>query len=193
MRRSNAAPSPSPPDAGQLRAAATAHLARYAATEASLSRVLHRKLDRWLATADKDTAQTEMAAARTAIEDIVRQLAASGAVNDAQFAEARARSLIRAGRSRRAVSAHLAARGVAPDLAAAALPAEEGHELAAALIHARKRRLGPWRKQPATPENQRREMGSFARAGFSGAIATTALRLDPEEADALIAAFRAAL
>jgi regulatory protein len=193
MRRTPAAPSRLPPDAGQLRAAALAHLARFAATETSLTRVLARKLDRWLATApvDKEKAQTEIAAAREAIAEIVRQLVASGAVNDAQFAESRARSLIRAGRSRRAVGAHLAARGVAADLAAAALPADENHELAAALIHARKRRLGPWRKQAATPEILRRELGSLARAGFSGSIASAALRFAPEEADALIAAFRA--
>jgi regulatory protein len=178
-----------------LRASALAHLARFAATEASLTRVLLRKVDRWLAVAgvEKDQAAAELAAARRDIADIVRQLVASGAVNDAQFAEARARSLIRSGRSRRAVSAHLAARGVAADLAAAAMPADEGHELAAALIHARKRRLGPWRRQAATPEQLRRELGSLARAGFSGSVAATALRLPPEEADALIAAFRAAL
>ncbi len=170
-----------------------AHLARFAATETSLTRILHRKLDRWAATADREHAPPELAAARMAVAEIVRQLVASGAVNDAQFAEIRARSLIRSGRSRRAVSAHLAARGVAPELAAAALPADEGHELAAALIHARKRRLGPWRTQPATPETLRRELGSLARAGFSGAIATAAQRLGAEEADALIAAFRATL
>jgi regulatory protein len=193
MRRRHAAPSPAPPESGQLRAAALAHLARFAATEASLTRVLHRKLDRWLASSghDKESAQAEIAGARKAVADIVRQLVASGAVNDAQFADSRARSLIRAGRSRRAVGAHLAARGVAAELAAAALPADENHELAAALIHARKRRLGPWRKQPATPEILRRELGSLARAGFPGAIASAALRYAPEEADALIAAFRA--
>jgi regulatory protein len=172
-----------------------AYLARFAATEASLTRVLLRKLDRWLAgtAVEKDQAEAEIAAARTAIADIVRQLVASGAVNDAQFAEARARALLRSGRSRRAVSAHLAARGVAPDLAASAVPADEGRELAAALIHARKRRLGPWRKQAATPEHIRRELGSLARAGFSGSIAAASLRLSLDEADALIAAFRAEL
>jgi regulatory protein len=82
---------------------------------------------------------------------------------------------------------------VAQDVAAASLPRDEGHELAAALIHARKRRLGPWRKVAPSPEALRRELGSLARAGFPRGIASAALRYGPEEAEALIAAFRAAL
>jgi hypothetical protein len=43
------------------------------------------------------------------------------------------------------------------------------------------------------PENVRRELGSLARAGFPHSVAAKALRLDREEAEALISAFRAAL
>jgi regulatory protein len=191
MARQRPPQSPTPPDAQQLRAAALAHLARFAATEASLTRVLLRKIERWQA--GSAGAAEAGAAARASVAGIVRELAAAGAVSDESFAQARARSLIRAGRSRRAVRAHLASRGVAQAVAAASLPEDERHELAAALIHARKRRLGPWRKVAASPEEFRRELGSLARAGFPQPIASAALRFTPEEAEALISAIRATL
>ncbi len=191
MARQRAPHSPSPPDAQQLRAIALAHLARFAATEASLTRVLLRKIDRWQVGA-ADAAEAA-AAARASVAGIVRDLAAAGAVSDENFAQARARSLIRAGRSRRAVRAHLASRGVAQAVVAASLPEDERHELAAALIHARKRRLGPWRRGAFSPEDFRRELGSLARAGFPQPVAAAALRFTPEDAEALIAELRATL
>lgn len=132
-------------------------------------------------------------AARASVAGIVRDLAAAGAVCDESFAQTRVRALIRAGRSRRAVRAHLASRGVAQALVAASFPDDERHELAAALIHARKRRLGPWRRGATSPEENRRELGSLARAGFPQPVAAAALRYTLEEAEALIADIRATL
>jgi regulatory protein len=184
-----------PPNTIELRGAALAHLARFSATESSLARILLRKVDRWQACTGVDPERAAQLAdvARASVASIVKQLAASGAVSDAQFAETRARAMVRSGRSRRAAGAYLLARGVAPELAKAALPDDAAQELAAALIHARKRRLGPWRQDEALPEKLRRELGSLARAGFSHSVAARALRLDRDEAEALISAFRAAL
>ena len=64
-------------------------------------------------------------------------------MDDAAFAASRARSLGRAGRSRRAIAAHLAARGVAGDDARAALPDTQEAELAAALALAKQMLNGP--------------------------------------------------
>jgi len=183
------------PDATTLRAAALAHLARFAATQAGLTRVLERKVANW---AHKSAEPPERIAAtaaqaRACIPEIVRRLAESGAVSDAVFAQTRARALARSGRSRRAIGAHLAARGVPATLAAEALPADPSLDFVAALIHARKRRLGPWRKQEASPESLRRELGSLARAGFAHEVATRALRSGLDEAEDAINAFRAAL
>lgn len=184
-----------PPDAGSLRAAALAHLARFAATEAGLTQVLTRRIESWArkAEADADIRDAAVQYAHACIAPIVAQLVASGAVSDSAFAESRARALARAGRSRRAIGAHLATRGVAAALAAGAVPADPGQEFAAALIHARKRRLGPWRKAAASPESLRREMGSFARAGFAHSVAVQVIQSGLEEAETAIAAFRAAL
>jgi regulatory protein len=187
--------SPRRPDVTTLRAAALAHLARFATTEAGLTRVLERKVQSWARTCTDDPEGVAATAAesRSWIKEIVRRLAESGAVSDAVFANTRAQALARAGRSRRAIGAHLATRGVPAPLAAAALPENPSYDVIAALIHARKRRLGPWRRLDASPEVLRRELGSLARAGFAHDIASRALRTDRETAEAAIDAFRAAL
>jgi len=167
------------------------HLARYGTTRAGLLRVLDRRIARW---ATLTSAGHEAAAqARQTARQLVARLVESGAVNDQVFAESRARSLLRAGKSGRAIGAHLAAKGVAAALAADAVPDTADGELAAAAIHARKRRLGPWRRAAPAPELTRKELGSLARAGFSHDIARRVLALSADEAEALIRAFRAAL
>ena len=172
------------PDRAALHEAALQHLARFAATEAGLVRVLDRRIARWAraAGAEPEAATASYAAAR----EVARALAGSGAVDDAAFAEARARRLLRAGRSRRAVSAHLLAKGVDAETAQRALPEAEA-ELAAAVAHARRRRLGPFRAVEADAAARQRELAALGRAGFPRDIAERALRLDPEEAEAVLA------
>jgi regulatory protein len=178
------------PDAAGLHDAALAYLARYAATEATLCRVLERRVARWAraaAATDPDAAATQAAMARLMVRDVVARLVAAGAVNDAAFAEARARSLVRAGRSRRAAAAHLAAKGVDPATARTALADDDTTELAAALVLARKRRIGPFRLGEAVDEvGRRREFGMLARAGFPQDVARRALTMDADEAETLV-------
>jgi regulatory protein len=175
-----------------LHDAALAYLARYAATEAGLRRVLERRVDRWKRLAqqnglDAEAIAAQAAAARHAVGEVVARLVAAGAVNDAAYAESRARTLVRAGRSRRAISAYLAAKGVDPETTATAMLSPEENELAAALVLARKRRIGPFR-QGQTPDDagRRRELGVLARAGFSRSVAQQALAVDPDQAEALV-------
>jgi len=130
------------------------------------------------------------AGARHAAREVVAKLVASGVIDDAAFATARARRLNRAGRSRRAVTAHLLARGVDRDLAGEALPDDPEAELAAALAFARRRRVGPFRTGEADADLRRREAGMLARAGFGQEIATRALRMDPDEAEAAVLRLR---
>jgi regulatory protein len=182
---------PPEPTEAALREAALAYLARYTATRAGLLRVLDRKIARWAASDEGDSHRA--ADARAAARRVVARLAESGAVSDAAFAQSRGRSLQRAGKSARAIGAHLAARGVSKDLANDSVPADPERELAAAAIHARRRRLGPFRTAAETPELRRRELSSMARAGFAHQVASHALHMSREEAEALIATFRASL
>lgn len=180
--------SSSAPDRAALHDAALAYLARYATTEAGLRRVLERRIDRW-ARAARGSDDAVAAAKRAAVE-IAARLAAAGAVSNNAFAESRARSLARAGRSRRAIAATLVAKGVDAETARRALPSEES-ELASALALTRRRRIGPFRagETPDAAERQR-ELGMLARAGFPEKVARRALAMPTEEATALVDALR---
>ena len=185
-RRRVRPPSPRPPDRATLQAAALRHLARFAATEAGLVRVLDRRILRWLR--DSGAAPEAAAYARRHARAIARALVDAGAIDDAAFAAARARRLMRAGRSRRAASAHLAAKGVGPDTAGAALPDAEA-EFLAAVAFARRRRLGPFRAADDPADDaakRRRELAALARAGFPRDTAERLLRLEPAEAADLL-------
>lgn len=177
------------PTEASLHEAALAHLSRYAASRAALIRALDRRCQRWAREAGTDDAAAALPVLRQAVRDVVARLAAAGAVDDAAFAASRARSLGRTGRSRRAIAAHLAARGVAGDDARAALPDDPEAELASALALARRRRLGPFR-DPDTAVDLRRELGVLARAGFAQDIAARALHTDTGTAEALVARLR---
>lgn len=183
------------PGAAELHEAALDYLARYSATEAGLRRVLERRIDRWARRAEPEfgaeTVGVLTVTARAAAREVVARLVAAGAVNDLAYAESRARSLARAGRSRRAAAAHLAAKGVDPAVAQSVLPADADTELAAALVLARKRRIGPFRRDAVPDEaGRRRELGVLARAGFAQDVARQALGMEPDAAEALVTAFR---
>ena len=78
--------------------------------------------------------------------------------------------------------------------ARAAIPEDPEGELAAALLLARRRRLGPFRAAPlpaGDPAATRREQGVLARAGFPEPIVRRALACPRAEAEARIAALRA--
>lgn len=188
------------PDRSRLHDAALTHLSRFAVTEAGLVRVLDRRIDRWVRRAALEGMDTDAAAlSRRAAREVAAALVQSGVVDDQAFADARARRLTRAGRSRRAVQAHLAAKGVAAPLVQAALPDEDA-ELSAALAYACRRRLGPFRIASAEPgpddpdapdlDRMRRELGAMARAGFPQPVAQQALRMDPDAAAAMVIALK---
>ena len=175
-----------------LREAALTYLGRFSTTETGLLRVLDRRIERWLrrAAAERgEEAAQEAAASRREARAVVSDLAALGVVNDRAYAEARAYSLARSGRSRRAVATSLGAKGVARDLAAAVLPSPE-QELAQALAFARRRRFGPFRAGEPTPERNRRELASLARAGFPPGVARRAIQTPLDEAEAIVNALR---
>ncbi len=179
---------PSTPPTLDLHQAALDYLARYASTEAGLRRVLLRRIDRWArAQPDPDAAEPALRAARAAVDGVVRRLAEAGAVSDATFAETRVRSLVRSGRSTRAIQMRLVAKGVAPDMARSASVADAETELAAALVLARKRRIGPYRTaDEPDPAVRMKELALLARAGFTRETAEQALATDREDAEARI-------
>lgn len=190
---------PAPTEA-RLHEAALNHLARFAATEAGLARVLARRVARWAQRAAAEGMAPEaiapvVAAGRAAAVAVARRMAASGTVDDAAFAAARARRLSRAGRSRRAIAAHLAAKGVGGETASGTIEEAGTDEVTAALAHLRRRRQGPFDRAPpeeaeAARAARLKAMGSLARAGFPREVAEAALDTDPAEAEARLIAAR---
>ena len=179
---------PPKPDRGALHDAALRHLARYATTQAGLLRVLARQIDRW---ARATQAEVESVAPLLALAQAeVAALAAAGLVDDAVFAASRARSLTRAGRSRRAVAAHLSQRGVDAETVHTAIPDDAEAELAAALLVVRKRRVGPFATGDMDAAARHKALGTLARAGFSQDTARRALAMDRAEAEERIIRLR---
>ena len=186
-------PIPAVPTPASLYEAALNYLARFAATEAGLRAVLGRRIDRWASatTDDREAVAGTAASLKQDARAITARLVASGLVNDAAYAQSRAAGLLRSGRSRRAATARLVAKGVDGDLVKAALPDDPDAELDAALVLARKRRIGPFRRGDAPdPAGKRRELAMLARAGFPQPVAARALAMGAEEAEGRIIAFR---
>lgn len=169
----------------------THYLARYASTRARLAAVLRRFSRRKLAEADP-------AEIEAAIETVIGQAEKQGWLDEAAFAGQKVRAGRLAGRSGRALQSKLYQTGLPADTIEAAL-AEQAEtqtdaELAAALIFARKRRIGPYARQRASPpdspdqQQRQRDMGRLARAGFSQQICRTVLEItDPDRAEQRLA------
>lgn len=177
------------PDEASLREAALKHLAKYATTQAGLRRVLDRRIDRWVREQPEPVDPESIADARQTVRTVVARLAEAGAVDDGAFAAARTARLGRTGHSRRAIAAHLAAKGVDAETARAASVVNDAQELAAAVTLAFRRRIGPFRAA-GSPEDHRRELGVLARAGFPQPMAEQALGTSREEAEKVIRELR---
>lgn len=164
------------------------YLQRFAASEASLRRVLENRLRRAAMRipefAHDGALQNKL---RFEIENIIAQHKKTGVINDVQFAETKVHSLRRQGRSRRMIEQKLAAKGLKRSVIVTALeehaedtPPEEV-EFKAALALAKKRRFGPFRQKPADEDRRRKEFAALARAGFSSAIAKRVLQCEAPE------------
>ena len=144
------------------------YLARYASSAENLRRVLTRRAHR--------RAPEAVPEAAALINALVVRYQDSGLLDDAAYASARVQSLHRRGESMRAMRARLAAKGVPAAVVADAVSGlgagSTDPDLEAACAFARRRRLGPFRRSAA---DHARELGSFARAGFSRRVAEAVL------------------
>ena len=163
-----------------LEAAALHYLERYASSAENLRRVLMRRIDR-AARAEV----IERSEGRARVDAIVERLLARRLLDDAAYAEGRARSLSRAGRSRASIARTLAVKGVGRDEVDAALEtlAESGEtDLAAAIRFARKRRLGPYRLAKDRAARRDRDLAALGRAGFAYDVARRVVDAETPEA-----------
>jgi regulatory protein len=183
------------PTRASLHEAALSYLARGAASADSVVKTLQRRIGNWARRAtragrDAETVALDAAKARELIPEIVGRLGEVGLVNDTAFAETRAKRMSSAGRSRRAISAHLAQKGIDAATVREAVPHDASAELAAAIAFARKRRLGPFAREADAGESrdakraaERKALGTMARAGFDFGVCERVLRMDRDDAD----------
>ncbi len=162
-----------PASAEALEAAALRHLERYASSTAHLRRLLDARLRRLAARGRT----IDLQAGAAAIERVLAKLQRLGLLDDRDYAEVRARALRRRGASSRAIRAELRAKGIAADLIAQTLEKERrsvggDSELRAAVAFARRRGLGPFRRDPGQrAERRARDLAAMGRKGFDQEIA----------------------
>ena len=164
------------------------YLGRYTSSRQRLREVLQRfarrKLDHF-----------EPAEISRAINAVITDCVRLGYVDDAAFAMTRARSKRRGGRSALAIRRSLAEHQIDDTLVDAALDAADetlaDGELAAALRHAVRRRIGPYARVEPDDATRQRHLASLARAGFSFDIARQVMACeDADAADALADSLR---
>ncbi|MCH8685230.1 regulatory protein RecX [Pedomonas mirosovicensis] len=177
--------SQAPLNTARLKDLALHYVSRYATTRHKLATYLRRKVREkgWETGADVDISMTdegEASAAEAAINETLDYVARLGAVDDAAFAEGRARALTRRGmgahRIRQALSGAGIERGVADEAIA------ETDALEAAIAFLRRRRWGPFGEgAPHDPDARRKAFAAMMRAGHPPDLAGKLLRLVSEE------------
>lgn len=163
------------------------YLQRFATTERNLRDVLDRKVRRRLPESDSDELYEQ---AKEWIEDIVQKTVQQNLVNDRQFAEARAASLIRSGNSKMKISQKLQAKGVTPDIVEEVIQGlseqYEDMDFLAAVKYVRKRRFGAFSNRHDGRDIVEKELASMCRAGFSYTLANRILKMPHEELEELL-------
>jgi regulatory protein len=162
-----------------LENAALYYLQRYATSAENLRRVLMRKIDRSCAF-HKAPADEFI----PYVDELLARYLRSGLLNDKGFAEAKAATLRRQGKSRRAIQAKLQGKGLSAEDIAGAIEKAGGSdedELHAALAFVRRKKLGPHRQKPLRDaKDAQKEMAALGRAGFSYETARLALKYEGE-------------
>ncbi|WP_265563974.1 regulatory protein RecX [Sphingomicrobium arenosum] len=164
---------PRPPlDSAQMEALALRYVERFATTRAKLATYLRRKL--------RERGWAGEGAASEAVSALAERFAARGYVNDALYAEMKARDLTARGYGARRVDQALYGAGVGEgDRDGAKAIAAEG-AVDAALKFAARRRLGPFARESSDdPRVEQRALAAFQRAGHGFSLARAILALDP--------------
>ncbi len=176
-RTSRIRPQPAPLDPARLNALALAYVARFATSAGKLEAYLLRKLKGptgagWQRQDTGDDAEApeepeadiDPAVLRREVTDLVARFVAAGYVDDQAFAAARSGGLQRRGYGRRHIAQTLGQAGIAGEIVAAALPGKSAGRQAALML-ARKRRLGPFGAAAVERGDREKQIAVLLRAG----------------------------
>jgi regulatory protein len=152
-------------------------LQRQMLTEKQLSDAIRRK-------AKEKFEGISEAQIRACAEFAVRFAYDNRALDDTAYAEVATRSGVRSGRSKRAIAQRLAVKGIDRETASAAL--ESTDDLYAAVVLARKRAFGPFRKIDLDEKRVAKELSAFARGGFGFDLAKKVFAMSLEDAEEIL-------
>ncbi|WP_417683826.1 regulatory protein RecX [Roseibium sp.] len=138
------------------------YLERYATSVENLRRVLERKVAR--AARANDLNEQDFS---ELIDSVIAKCERSGMVDDRRFAETKVASQRRRGYSSRQITAKLQSRGVKADVVEDVLRSHELDDAQAAIVMARRKRIGPWRTRGNRSDFRDKDMAALCRAGFS--------------------------
>ncbi|NSZ65314.1 recombination regulator RecX [Agrobacterium tumefaciens] len=106
------------------------------------------------------------------------------ALDDTAYAEIAVRSGQRSGKSKRGLAQKLQIKGIDRETAAVAL--QETNDLVAAVIFARKRAFGPFRRVELDEKRKSKEFSAFARNGFGFEIGAKVMAMTVEDAEEIV-------
>lgn len=169
--------------ASSLDNAALFYLQRFASSAENLRRVLLRRVDKVARLAEEeeqaDTIRTQGA---EWVEALIERYCRSGLLDDAVYAEARARSLHRRGAPLKVIARGLMMKGVDAETAEVTLERLRNEvpdtDLAAALAFAKRRRLGPFRPAELRAQYRDKDLATLGRAGFSYGLARSVVETE---------------
>lgn len=164
---------PRPPlDSPALEALGLRYVERFATTRRKLADYLERKV--------RERGWTGDAEAPDVIRDFVERCARHGYVDDAAYAQAKARDLAARGYGARRLDQALFGAGVEDADAAGARELARDQARGAAMKFARRKRVGPFAAQPVTDRALvEKAIAAFVRAGHSFATARTIIETAP--------------
>ncbi len=156
-----------PLNAERLRALALAYVGRYATSCARLAAYLTRKIVErgWV---DESTPP---------VAELVTQFQSLGYVDDEAFAKTRGDSLLRRGYGPNRLKISLRVSGIGTDIIDRTVNVDDEGALAAAMVFARRKRIGPYARDPATPDNRQKMIAALLRAGHSYEVSRKILTL----------------
>lgn len=156
-------------------------LGRQMLTEKQLSDAIRRKAKEKF----EDISEPQI---RACAEFAVKFAYEVGGLDDTAYAGVATRSAVRSGRSKRAIAQRLAHKGIDRETATVAL--EEADDLYAAVVLARKRAFGPFRKTKLDEKRMAKELSAFARGGFGFDLAKKVFNMSPEDAEEILVSRR---
>ena len=179
----NSAPRPSPEHIKKrLTNKAFHYLGRYASTSSRFETILRKFAQRKLGRADP-------VLLNKIIQEVTESCVRLGYIDDEAFIRSQFRQGLRSGFSQRRILLKLAQRGISRDLAEAVMYEQTSRaadqrdsELAAALIYARKKSVGPYSRAELHPKDNQRHLARLARNGFAFDVAKQVMALPSADA-----------